>query len=502
MSSQFTSPDAGLSFFAKPAPITDITDIKDYDFIIIGAGSPGVPCAYRAAELGAKVAVIQKQAQAAACGNFGAGLDIEHSDPADVEKLLSMLMAASAHRPKRERLELWANNSGKAVPWLIEKAKLAGAQVADLGTPAHAGLLNKHGWNLEFFTCFFGPKPYDTTAACKALCEYAEAHNLFDIFYNSPAEQLVQDETGRVTGVIARTPEGYVQFNSTHGVLVATGDYANDKAMMDYYLPDMKNFKLKRTGRGGDGHKMIIWAGGRMENIGHTKMAHDMDSGSPAIMSAPFMRVKLNGQRFCDETVGMELMNCYLTSAQDAGHYCQIFDDAYLEKSADWGFNLPDKEAMKNWMPEEDVEHKGVVEVLINTFKADTLEELATKLKIRDVDAFIASVKRYNEIAKSGNDTEFGVPAKFLSAIDTPPYYGIHRHIRFTVGCSGVEVNGKMQCLDANDEPIPGLYAAGNLAGNFYGGSDYPLDVFGLNLGHNYTEGYFIAEEIFGEKAL
>jgi fumarate reductase flavoprotein subunit len=57
-----------------------------------------------------------------------------------------------------------------------------------------------------------------------------------------------------------------------------------------------------------------------------------------------------------------------------------------------------------------------------------------------------------------------------------------------------------MQCLDKDDNPIPGLYAAGNLAGNFYGSIDYPLDIFGLNLGHNYTEGYVIAKEIMGKE--
>lgn len=47
-------------------------------------------------------------------------------------------------------------------------------------------------------------------------------------------------------------------------------------------------------------------------------MAHDMDSGPTSLMSAPYLRVKLNGKRFCDETVGMELMNCYLTFAETA----------------------------------------------------------------------------------------------------------------------------------------------------------------------------------------
>lgn len=492
-----TCPERYPSFFKKPVPITDIASVKDYDIVVIGAGSPGVPCALKAAEEGARVALIQKEPEAAACGNFGAGIDITRSDPADVESLVSLLMAVSAHRPKRELIETWAKNSGEALQWLIKRSQEAGAQVVDMGTAAHSGLLKKHSWDIQFFTCVFGPKPYDTGAAMKALCAMAQQKGVH-IFYNTPAEQLVQDKNGTVTGVIARGEEGHIQFRASRGVVVATGDYANDKEMMDYYLPDVTNLELKRTGRTGDGHKMILWAGGCMENVGHTKMCHDMDAGPTSFMDAPFMRVKLNGRRFCNETVHMELMNCYLLSKEDSGNYCEIFDSAYLDKTAGWGMHLDDKESLKNWMPEEKVERKGVVGNLIHTYKADTLEELAGKLDIQDVPAFIKTVKTYNAFAAAGKDTQYGVPAKFLTPVDTPPYYGIHRHIRFTVGCSGVEVNEKLQCLNAEGRPIPGLYAIGNLAGNFYGGADYPLDVLGLNLGHNYTEGYVVAKELTG----
>lgn len=104
------------------------------------------------------------------------------------------------------------------------------------------------------------------------------------------------------------------------------------------------------------------------------------------------------GKRFVNETVEMSLMNCYLRSAEDAGHYCQIFDSTYMEDAADWAGKLVDPEALKVYMPEEDVEREGVFEGQINTYKADTLEELAEKLEIADVDAFVETVERYNEL--------------------------------------------------------------------------------------------------------
>ena len=117
--------------------------------------------------------------------------------------------------------------------------------------------------------------------------------------------------------------------------------------MMHYYMPDMDNLKRKRFGYDGDGHKMIAWVGGRMENVGHTKMAHDMDAGPASMMDSPYMRVKMNGKRFCDEALGMDLMNCYLTSKEDEGHYCQIFDSDYIEQAKRLGLGYEDFESIK-----------------------------------------------------------------------------------------------------------------------------------------------------------
>lgn len=157
---------------------------------------------------------------------------------------------------------------------------------------------------------------------------------------------------------------------------------------------------------------------------------------------------------------------------------------------------MPSKEDLKNYMPEEPGEKEGVLLDRIATFKADTLEELADKLHIKDKENFLATVQRYNELAKAGKDEDFGVKPENLVSIDQPPFYGTHRQVRLTQICSGVNINADYNCLDEKDQPIPGLYAIGNLAGNFYGAADYPLSIAGLNLCNNYTQGYTVGKFI------
>ena len=477
------------SFLAAPEPITDIADTKDFDVVIVGAGASGVPAAITAREAGATVALIQKEATAISQGNTATGILLDTSDEAGVEAVVSRLLKDHQYRGKREQVELWAKNSGEAIKWVLDLATAEGAQVSDTTMKWTAAIKEVNGYPMDYLSIDFGPKPYNTGNGMQVLADYAAAQGV-EIFYNTEAKQLVGDAAG-VTGVIAEGPDGTVQFNASKGVILATGDYQNDDDMMAYYLPDLANLGRKQMNKTGDGHKMAVWAGGAIEDITHTKMLHDFDGGPGSMADMPFLAVKQDGTRFCDETLGMSLMNNFLRSEADQGDYNQIFDSNYMTAAAEWPGKLFDPEAIKVYMPEEDVEKVGVFEDQIGTFKADTLEELATKLGITDTAAFVKSVERYNECVAAGKDLDFGKEGKWLTAIDTPPFYGIHRHVRVSAVVSGVNVGPNMEVLAVETgEPIPGLFAIGNTAGNFYGGVDYSMYMPGLSLGRAHTQGY------------
>ncbi len=489
---------AQLSFLPKPLKINDaaISKTETFDVIIVGAGASGIPAALSAHENGASVAVLQKENIAISQGNSGAGIDFENSDKAGVEALVSRLMKDNAHRCDPNLLREWAYHSGEAVSWLIDRAAKAGAKVINQGNLQQGHLLNMNGYKLSFHTAYFGSKPYTNGDGMRSLAAFAEKEGV-KFFYSTPAVQLIQNDSGEVGGVIGKSEDGtYIKFIANKGVILATGDYQNNKAMCDYFVPDVTNFGRKQINKTGDGFVMGYWAGGVIEPIGHTKMLHDFDAGPATMCDMPFLAVDQTGKRFVDESVEMSLLNNYLRGPEGTGHYSQIFDSNYMTQAKNWPGILVPPEGLKNYMPDEEVpDRHGVYEAFINTHQADTIEELAKKIQV-DPAVLLDTVKRYNELAASGVDTDFGKSADRLKPIDTPPFYGIHRTLRISAICSGLLVNKNHNCLDAGGRPIKGLYAIGNLGGGFYGGVDYPLTVYGLSLGRCYTFGYLAGKHV------
>lgn len=492
---------------------------KDYDIVVVGGGAAGVPAACYAAELGAKVALLQKESVCVSQGGSGSAIVKSKSTEAGLEKWIHLTNNLCDWRCDKKLLRAYIENSEEAVMWCLDRSGLNEANgytngeiKASIRESDLTGVWQDRYDIFDFgeevvhiINPNIGPKPKDVGTYVRTILanELAKMPDNLHAYMSTPGVQLVKDGE-KVVGVIGKTAEGkYIKFNAKK-VILATGDYQNNDAMVDRWCPDVAEFDKKQYHKTGDGHIMAIAAGAKMENLGHTKMMHDFDSGK--MFEEPFLYVNMEGKRFTNEDLPFVYMGNLLKYQKpfngganinanhpngSKGWYCEIFDSDYPNYA-----NAPAKlEALESCIPEGEAP-AGVIDYLRDTYRADTIEELAGKLGI-DAAELQATIDRYNELCAQGKDTDFGKNAKYMNPIKTAPFWGIRKHIRVSAICAGVNINENAQALNANGEPIEGLYAVGNLGGPFYGGGDYPMHQAGLSLGRCYTFGVIAAKHAF-----
>ena len=122
-------------------------------------------------------------------------------------------------------------------------------------------------------------------------------------------------------------------------------------------------------------------------------------------------------------------------------------------------------------------------------FKADTLEELLTQCGYESeaLDTALASIQRYNELAKAGSDDDFGKPASRMFALENPPYYACQWGTTAMLVCvGGLESDENCHTFTEEDPASPkrdiikGLYVCGNVQGSRYA-VEYPICMRGIS---------------------
>jgi NADPH-dependent glutamate synthase beta subunit-like oxidoreductase len=97
---------------------------------------------------------------------------------------------------------------------------------------------------------------------------------------------------------------------------------------------------------------------------------------------------------------------------------------------------------------------------------SDSLDELAHWMGA-DPDVFSETIEDYNNCCERGRDGLFAKDPAYLVPLKRPPYYAIRANSDFLDTIGGIRINHRMQVLDTEDTPIPGLYAAGVIAGGW-----------------------------------
>lgn len=196
-----------------------------------------------------------------------------------------------------------------------------------------------------------------------------------------PAVQLITDEDGKVAGAVGRTKDGkgdYVRVNASKGVLIATGNIANDDEMKECFCPIALDVQpLVAETHTGDGHKMALWVGADMDRppFALGLSATNFGKGVGGFYAIPFLRVNKTGRRYCNETFGTHelaenqpLANADCTQPDHTGY--QIVDARYQQAYEAFGGNWERMQAAS-------LEELGAGDEVV---KADSLEALAEAL--------------------------------------------------------------------------------------------------------------------------
>ena len=99
--------------------------------------------------------------------------------------------------------------------------------------------------------------------------------------------------------------------------------------------------------------------------------------------------------------------------------------------------------------------------------KSPTIEAMAEGMNI-SASVLEKTIRDYNVAVLDGRDLVTG-KTQFAQTIDTPPYYWGRETIYVHTTLDGILTNKNSEVLDAKGAPLPGLYAAGEVAGGIFG---------------------------------
>jgi fumarate reductase flavoprotein subunit len=471
-----------------------------------GRGSGGHGAALSAAEQGASAALLEKGPTYLGHGGWngvvGSRLQKELGYDIDKEEVVANLMRWAGYRVDQRLVRLWAEESGGVMDWLLDMADAADIEVVIESDVPSQGCSLKYSTVNQYPTahCFM-PAMQMTLSP---LLEGNALERGVGINYETPAVRILREEGGRVTGVIAETPEGdYKQFNATKGVVVATGGYSCSPEMLKAYI-GFRGEKILGSSytppyATGDGIKMGLWAGAAMDEPPHCPMLFDVglvDQREPLpgllkLPRQPWLNVNVLGERYVNEDQWYGY-TCNADQIQPGGIKWVVWDDKWEDEVGEHFGTVCERMIPSLGAPHPSVlgDQWGLVDMALEQGvikKADTIEELAQIMEV-PVDTFKATVARYSELSRNGKDEDFGKNPEKMTAIEKPPFYACRMGPVILVTLSGLKVNTNMQVLDTEHRVIPGLYAAGNASGGFFA-NDYPIDVIGVSHGRALTFG-------------
>jgi succinate dehydrogenase/fumarate reductase flavoprotein subunit len=333
------------------------------------------------------------------------------------------------------------------------------------------------------------------------------------LWLSSPVRELIV-ENGEVRGAIVEREGRTVRVHARRGVVLACGGFPHDvvrrKAMFPHAPTGAEHYSPGPTGNTGDGLRLAEAVGGRVEDtlpnaaawvpVSVTRrkdgtsgvMPHFIDRAKPGVIA-----VTRDGVRFANEGNSYHDFVQQMMKTAKPGEEIAAFlicDHPTLRK---YGLGCVPPFPMP-------LGHHLKTGYLL---RGNTLAELAAQAGI-DARNFEATVAKFNATAAEGTDPDFGKgsraynryqgdalhgPNPCVAPIQKGPFYAIKMVIGDLGTYAGIKTDADARALDADGQPIQGLYAAGNDMASIMGGN-YPGA--GITLGPALTFGYIAGRHI------
>ena len=437
----------------------------DTDVVVIGSGGAGLTAAIQAAYDGADVVVLEKLARlggstltsSAMLVVGGSKLQEEAGIEDSIQNLKDYLVERGEGIADEEWINYYADHINEILEWYL-----------DLGVNYNKDLVLIQGTA----TIPRAHMPVESgRELIPRLVEEAEKNGV-TILAETPAVSLIQDEEGNVVGVNAEDHGAPVTVNAK-AVIIATGGYGWNADMRAEYAPDAADvWPVTSPGSTGDGLVMgmdagadTVFKGGFIGwKVVSPAYGHTTAVGAP-IYGAANLIVNTNGDRFGDESLDYPFL--YDEMQQDGSDTFYFIFDSGDKETKDLVNNVSD--TVNNLELGVEV---GVA------FKGETLEELAEASGLTNL---VATVEQYNNAIDSGKDEAFGRDTSTMIKIQNGPFYALQCKKAILGTFGGLNTNITGEVVDADENPIPGLYAAGEVANGELFPKKYPSS--GMALG-------------------
>lgn len=431
--------------------------VKKAPAIVVGAGGAGLAAAAKLGELGMHCIVIEKMAavggNTARSGAAYNAVDPELQQREGIEDSIELHIRQTYEGGDKlgdmSLITAMCENALDSIHWL----ESYGIEFKDAITAVIGAMYPRTHYPLNSIGS-------DFTIPLERIIreQYGQ-----EVMVNVKATELIVED-GRVVGVKAvDTVDGTpYEFYGELGVILTTGGFAADVERCRSYNPNIPADirTSNQPGATGDGIDMAVAIGAATVGMEYVQMLPIAGNCvSTAIENQIFVNVE--GQRFVREDGRRDVMSNAVL--EQTGGYMYMIGDQKVADTSITGSNL------------ESMLEKGVI------YRADTLEELAQQIGV-DADNLVKTVGDFNASVEAGKADAFGREV-FDNKMDTAPYWASAKQVpilHHTMG--GVKIDAACHVIDTNGVVIPGLYAAGEVAGGVHGanrlGGNALADIF------------------------